>query len=173
MADSGPPASPTDRVAALVVAPFVLGWDLLRSAFFFLCRVMEKLDPFAAITKLFDRLTPPLSRLFRRWWNRTLVFRMRVKALAVRFTGWFLRVVRPLVRAVHPVVQRVRRSIAAAARWLAIRLSGSFEVVRRATAPVLRRTGQIWRRVSAAVRAPVRRAVGSIRQAVHRGSTRR
>ena len=166
-----PQASKVDRTVAVLVAPFVLAWDALRSVFFFLCRVMERLDPFAALGRLFGRFSPPLARVFRRFWASTLAFRLRIKELSTRVYGWFLRAIRPAVRAIYPVVRRVGRMIATAARWVAARLARSFETVRRATAPAIRRTRRIWNLAFGTVTAPFRRAAASVRRAVSRGES--
>lgn len=165
-------ATRTDRVVAVVLAPFVLGWDFVRSGFFRLCGFMEKLDPFAALEALFGRFAAPVVRAIRAGWQKTLLLRIRIKAGLVVVYGWFLTAIRPVVRALRPAIDRIGRILTAVVRSVSGFVRRSASAVRRVAGPAFGRARRLMLRIWATSAAPVRRAAASTRAAFYRGLRR-
>ncbi len=154
-------------MAAILLSPFVLLWDLGRYLMFGFFGLLERLDPLAFAWRLLKRLAPPVVRLWRAILPSLLRIQIFVAAVIQRLSA----LVAPLLRLVRPLVDRVWRMLAAIGRSVAAVIARSAAEIRRRSAPTVRRLRTAWNLVARpfrAVAAATRRQVGKIREGLAR-----
>ena len=164
MQGSGPnEVRPGGRVAAILLSPFVLLWDLGRYLMFGFFGLLERLDPFAFAWRLLRRLAPPVVRL----WRAILPSLLRIQTIVAAVNQRLSALVAPLLCLVRPLVDRVWRMLAVIGRSVAAVITRSAAEIRRRSATTVRRLRTAWNlaaRPFRAVAAATRRQVGQIRE---------
>ncbi len=160
------PISALDRILTVVLTPLVLAWDLFRKVVFGFFALLERLDPIAAIARLFKRLGPLASRV----WAALLPMLHRLRALVAVVERLFLRVARPVVRRVSPILSAAWRGITRVAAPIVAAIRSVAREVHQSVAPALRAAGRLWRAATAPIRRVVVAVRGRLRSAVKRVS---
>lgn len=160
------PISAVDRILTVVLTPLVLAWDLFRKIVFGFFALLERLDPFAAIGRLLKRLGPLASRV----WAALLPTLHRLRALVAVVERLFLRLARPVVRRVSPVLLAAWRGVARAAIPVIAAVRSFVREARRTVAPAFRAAGRFWRAAAAPIRRVVVAVRGRLRSVVERVS---
>lgn len=143
------------RVLGYVLAPVVGLYDGLRNLMLTMFGVLERLDPLAAVARLFRPIVPTFKRLWQAVLPTLMAIRQFFVSVRRRIAAFIAPVTRPLVAVLERITSIVLRPFAAIVRWV----KSAAEVVRETTEPLLSAAARIWRRMTA----PFRRLSAAVR----------
>ena len=172
MAERPSAQTPAERIASLVLTPFVATWDLFRKLVFGLFGVLERLDPIAAGEALVRRIGPA----FVRFWREVVLPRLiAIREFLARVRQAVANFFYPLTRRIVPVIEAIAGTIMRPFRGVAAAVARSVRRIRAGLAPIVETSTRWWRRitgpfrrVSARIGERYRSVVGAARRRMRR-----